>query len=242
MNRTSTRLGSTAIVSTVTTAMLLLAPAAAFAGTTTTTTSYGKSLNANWTQIDGTEVGTSELGNVHMGYLYGYQSTKGKADVYGSIDDFDCPEGVMPYSGHGDPHDPDGGGEGCTYLGNRWMEGTGLALTMNGKLETANIKGQLTVYGGGGGHFAEDDPHGPGEEPVVVGRPAADITWTGVGSFGYSKGSWSYRKDGVVYKDSYKSRSRDATLSGSIGPMGFDPALSSGSFETSTSTYSQTTP
>ncbi|HUH07857.1 MAG TPA: hypothetical protein VML96_08620 [Egibacteraceae bacterium] len=63
----------------------------------------------------------------------------------------------------------------------------------------------------------------------VVGRPQADVIWTGYGNLATSR--WTYRySDGTTTETfTESSRIRSATMSGNIGPMGFDPELSGGS-------------
>jgi hypothetical protein len=173
-----------------------------------------RAAQTDWIQVDGTPTGQSPLGNVHVGFLYVYEVSSGKGDVFAFIDDFDCEEGKLP----------DGGGHaleeeepsGCEYVGSRVAEGFGLNFTMDKKLTTAHLSGQLTVYGGG---------HGDGG---VIGTPTANITWNGVGPLIKQTSSWRYDDGTTTYTDRYRSTDRNAVMTGNLGPMDFDPDLSGG--------------
>jgi hypothetical protein len=173
-----------------------------------------------WTQVDGIPTGSSPLGNVHVGDLYVFQTSPGKGDVFAWIDDFDCEPGKLPGGGgHGFEEEP----SGCQYVGSRVAEGYGLIFTVDKKLTTARLTGQLTVYGGG---------HGEGG---VIGRPQADITWNGVGGLIKQSSTWTYNDGTTTYSDRYRSTDRNAVMSGILGPMGFDPELSGGQISKFTS-------
>jgi hypothetical protein len=205
--------------------LITAAPASAASSYISRTT--GTAADAYWTQIDGTPVGTGAFGNVHIGYLSAYETSKGKGDVFVYIDDFDCEEGETPYGGHGVEE------EGvCDYIGSRWGEGYDLAFTIDKKLNSASLVGSVTMTQGGG--------HGDGG--AVVGSPAVDMTWSGYGNT--IKDSYSYRyNDGdSTYMDRYKATYRQATLGGSIGPMTFAPDLSGGTMSTFSSFSKGRTP
>lgn len=173
----------------------------------------GRAAQTSWTQIDGTDPGTSPVGNVHVGSLYVFETSNGHGDAFAYIDDWDCEPGELPDGGgHGFEEEP----SGCTYLGFRYGEGFGLSFTMDRKLEKAHLSGQITVYGGG---------HGEGG---VVGTPTANITWTGVGPVIKQSSTWRYNDGSSSYTDRYRSSDRNALMSGTLGPMGFDPDLSGG--------------
>lgn len=182
----------------------------------------GSSADTYWTQVDGVPAGTSPLGNVHIGSLYAYETTKGKAEVYGNITDWDCEEGELPWDGG--PHDADfmdwdeePPPSTCDWKGSRFIEAYDVPFHTTKKLSHARLTGTLTVYGGG---------HGEGG---VVGKPYADIVWTGVGGVSTEKSTFRYRDDGSSYRGTWTSSNRSATMSGVLGPMGFDPDLSGGS-------------
>lgn len=181
----------------------------------------GSTADTYWTQVDGTPPGSSPFGNVHIGYLYAYETTTGKADVFGFIADWDCPEGELPSGG--DPHalPAEGSDEepppgNCESKGSRFIESFDVPFQIDKKLSQARLTGTLTVYGGG---------HGEGG---VVGRPYADIVWTGVGGTFTEKHSYRYRDGGTMESGTWQASSRSATMSGILGPMGFDPELSGG--------------
>ncbi len=187
----------------------VVAPAAS-AGSSWKYRSSGKAAQSWWTQVDGTPTG-GPFGNVHIGWLYVYETSTGLGDAFGFIEDYDCEPGKLPNGGgHGEPT------PGCTYVGFRWAEGYGLTFNMDKKLNSARLQGRLTVYGGG---------HGEGG---VVGTPLADVRWTGVGNTFTNRSTWRYRDGTTTYTDRSSSTDRDATMSGFIGPMGFDPSLSGG--------------
>lgn len=184
----------------------------ALAGSMYMSKDSGRAAQTWWTQVDGVEPGTQPLGNVHIGFLYVFEVSKGRGDVFAFIDDWDCEPGKLPGGGGHFEEEP----TGCEYLGSRWAEGYGLQFNIDRKLDSAHLFGQLTVYGGG---------HGEGG---VIGRPMADITWTGVGDAFKSTSTWRYTDGTSTYTDRYWSTSRNAVMSGTLGPMGFDPDLSGG--------------
>ena len=179
----------------------------------------GSTAETYWTQVDGTPPGTSPVGNVHVGWLSAYEMRQGTAEVFGQIEDWDCPEGTLPGGGgHGfAPLDEEPSEDDCQWKGSRWIEAFDVPFTVDKKLSAARLTGTLTVYGGG---------HGEGG---VVGRPAADIIWTGTGGITTEQYSFRYRDAGVMETDVYRANRRAATMSGVLGPMGFDPDLSEGS-------------
>lgn len=178
----------------------------------------GRAAQADWTQIDGTEPGTTPFGNVHVGYLDVRETSKGKGTVWGEIADFDCEPGELPgHGGHGFVEDEFEEPGGCTHVGWRWIEGNDLAFNVDKKLTQATLQGQLTVYGGA---------HG---EEGTVGRPMADIVWTGDGGTWSSRFSETYSDGNTTSTYRGTSTQRNATMSGTVGPMGFDPEFSSGS-------------
>lgn len=192
--------------------VLAMTAAPAFGGSRSLYKESSRAAQTDWIQVDGTPTG-SALGNVHVGFLYAYETSAGKADAYAYIDDYDCKPGELP----------DGGGHvfekkpsGCEYVGSRVAEGYGLTFKIDKKLTTARLTGQLTVYGGG---------HGDGG---VIGRPQADIVWKGVGGLIKQTSTWTYNDGTTTYSDRYKSSDRKAVMSGTLGPMGFDPDLSGG--------------
>ncbi len=174
----------------------------------------GLSVDAYWTQIDGTPVGSGPFGNVHVGYIYAYEMSDNYVDVFAYIDDFDCEEGQSPNFGHGEE-----GEDACVYMGSRYGYGENMELTLGGKkLESAHLSGSL-VLSSGGGH---------GDEGAVVGNPAVDMTWTGVGEVAKGRYTYRYSEGGTSYSFSERSSYRPASVDGFIGAMTFDPDLSGG--------------
>lgn len=179
----------------------------------------GTNASAYWTQVDGTEPGTTTFGNVHVGFLDAYETGSGRGDVFVFIDDFDCAAGELPGGGgHGDEPPSDG----CVYLGSRIGEGYGLDFSVDRKLNRASLVGRITMTSGGG----------HGEPGNVVGQPPVDMTWTGTGTVASGSTTYRYRDGNTTYSGTYRSKSRQATLGGILGPMSFDPALSGGSMST----------
>ncbi len=194
--------------------------------------STGTAVDAYWTQIDGTPVGSSEFGNVHIGFLYAYEQSDDYVDVFAFIDDFDCEEGQTPYGGgpHGfveeaaaddavEEEEPFEEEFGCIYMGSRFGYGQDMVLTIDKKLSSATLTGTLVVESGG---F-----HGEGGS--VVGEPPVEMTWTGVGDLAKQRQTYRYSEDGVTYSFSERSTYRQASVDGFIGGMTFDPDLSGGS-------------
>ena len=212
------RTAAVAVAAALAFLLLSLAAVPASAKSSFMSRASGSAADTYWTQIDGTAPGTTPLGNVHIGWLYAFETTKGKADVFGGIEDWDCEEGDLPGGGgHGiaesdeEPSEP-----ACEWKGFRSIESYNVPFTVDRKLTQARLTGTLTVYGGG---------HGEGG---VVGRPSADIIWTGDGGVSSDKYTYRYKDDGVMETSTWQSTSRSATMSGVLGPMGFDPELSGG--------------
>ena len=190
---------------------LLAVPASAASRSVSHNT--GRAATAQWTQIDGTEYGTTPFGNVHIGYLYAYEMTSGQAWVSAYISDFDCPQGAEPGFGHGD-------GGGCEYLGERYGDGANMALTLDRKLTKATLSGQMVVYGGA-----------HGAEWTQLATVPVNITFDGQGSLARSASTYRWSDGTSTYSGRYTSQVRTAVVSGNIGGMGFDPALSGGTLE-----------
>ncbi len=192
--------------------VLTIAPTASSAGSSYISRTTGVAADAYWTQVDGTPVGTSPFGNVHVGWLNAYETSGGVGDAFVYIIDYDCEPGQLPGGGHGEE-------SGCTYIGERSGEGFGLEFSVDKKLQSAFLRGTLTMRQGGG-------HGGPGG---VVGNPPVDMTWTGSGNLIRTTSTYRYNDGGTSYTDRYRSNSRQASLGGILGPMSFDPELSGGS-------------
>lgn len=202
-----------------------IAPTPVSAGSSYMSRSDGTTAFANWTQVDGTAVGSSPFGNVHVGFLDAFVTTRGKADAFAFIDDYDCEPGKLPggYVIIDDAGDEPPVEDGCVYLNSRFGEGYGLSFTVDRKLANATLKGQLVMS-----QFDPADPHSGG----VVGRPAVDMTWTGFGDVSTYRSTYHYREGGTTYSGTSSGSWRSATLGGILGPMSFDPNLSYGSLGT----------
>ncbi|GGI06107.1 hypothetical protein [Egicoccus halophilus] len=181
--------------------------------------SSGNFASAQWIQVDDVPVGQNPtVGNVHRGWLDVEPSGKDRADVWGWIEDFDCEPGELPgHGGHGfEEEEP----SGCVHVGERWIDGYDVSFTMDKKLSSARLSapaGVITVAGG----------HGDGD---FFAQPPVDMVWNGVGDVRRSSWRETEKVGRTTYTYSYSSTSREATMSGRFGPMGFDPALSGGQF------------
>lgn len=219
------RRGAAAVAAALALLLLMtMAPTPAGAKSSFMSRTSGAAADTFWTQIDGTEAGTSPFGNVHIGWLYAYEMAKGRAEVFGAIEDYDCEEGEVPGGGHfEDEEEPEG--DFCDFKGFRWIEGYDIPFSIDKKLTQARLTGTLTVYGGG---------HGDGG---VVGQPPADIVWSGVGTVTSERHTYRYKDGDSTESGTYRASIRSATMSGHIGPMGFDPDLSGGSITNFKSSY-----
>ena len=185
------------------------------AGSTYLSRTTGRVATTEWTQI--LDMRARGFGNVHLGWLSAYETANGVADVFSVIDDYDCPDGELPGGGHGE-EEPGG----CVYVSTRFLEGTGVPFTMDGKLGTAHLEGTLNASTGG--------HEGPGDQLGTVG---ANFTWNGFGDLTKSTSTFRYRENGVSYSETYRSNRRAATMTGVLGPMLFEQAVSaSGQMET----------
>ena len=170
-------------------------------------------------------------GNVHVGQLYAFETSPGRADVSFFIDDFTCPTGVFPVT------DPHGGTQpnGCTPAGSRFLDGTDISLTVGRRGVTATLPGGLTASTAG-------DPH-TGEGGSTIGTVPANFTWTAVGDPVRSSSTYRYRQGGATFTDSYRTTTRSSTMSGQLGPMRFEAAYqATGSLESFRSTSRARTP
>lgn len=167
----------------------------------------GEDVSLDWTEF-GELPGVA--GNAHVGTLW--VGGEGWAD--GKVVDWTCPEGEQPPSGGGHGEDPHAAEEwpeepetNCVQESVRfmWSDET-LELTMDRKLDEATITGTLEV---------QDHDGGSG------GSPTVDITVTGTGevSMESGRGKWADEYDSGSY--SYSSTSREGTVDGFIGLMGF---------------------
>lgn len=175
------------------------------------------------------------FGNYHVGSLYAYQASPGKAYVDVFIADFDCPPGVVPDQGHGDDGETPSGPT-CKALGYRYGSAEDQAFSVDSRLRRATLTGQVRLFSSGAG--------GHGEEITVLhdtgtfaGAPTFSLSWNGTGKL--RRGSSMERFRSGNQSDFYRSRytSRDAAVSGMIGPMPFVASTSQGTISTNRSMY-----
>ena len=142
-------------------------------------------------------------GNVHVGFL-DVGATSDGAKVFGKVIDYACDPGETPggggHGGHGTLEEE----PTCDVMSERYIKGGTVTFVMDRKLQTARLTGNLEV-----------DNHG------ATARPPVDITWTGTSDLAsttsYEKGT----EGGTSYVYRYDRTSRDAAVTGAIGPMGF---------------------
>lgn len=200
--------------------------------------SNGFGLQTQWVQLDRAANGdrlppmaSRPFGNVHIGFLFAQQASSGTAYAFGQIADLNCPADYNgPFGGgHGEPQ-PD---DPCTHIGVRQIQGENLPMTVDRKLTSARLgspSSTVGIFGGG-------DPHGGGG--TLLANVPINVVWTGAGNLATSKSRSTYSDGTWTYTESWTSTSRAATMSGVLGPMGFDPALSGGTIE-KYSQYSRT--
>ncbi len=225
MFRTTLRV---AVVAMATVPILLTPTVPASAGSSFFSRTTGIAATTQWIQFF--DFPDDRYGNWHVGQLYAYETSPGRADVFAFIDDFQCDSGTSPQ--------PDGhGGEtpGCTYAGSRQLDGQSIGFTVERRNARATLEGLLTARTAG-------DPH-TGEGGTTIGQVPANFTWTAVESAVRSMSTYRYRdSDGVYYSDTFRSTVRRAAMRGQLGPMLFENAASSsGSIEAfTTSSRSRT--
>ena len=184
---------------------LALAAAPAEAGSRWTERSSGSFADTTWLEMG--ELPGGVAGNAHVGFL----RVEGDKSpwVYGDITDWTCPDGVLPPmfgGGHGEePPETE-----CVLESQRSLYNAGpVTLTVDRKLNRATLTGPLEVA----------DHEGGG----ATGQPMANITWTGVGGTGTSTHYDKYPdEEGNRFTMRRTETSRQGTLSGTLGAMGFD--------------------
>lgn len=192
----------------MTAAFLAMSVAPAQASSMFFSKSSGRTASVQWLEM-GELPGV--VGNVHTGYLFVEELSRGSANVFGGVTDWTCPDGVLP--GHGGGHgefEEEPEGPQCTHEGERWIEGGDVAFTMDRKFSSATLTGTLNVVGGHDGQ--------------VLGTPRVNITWIGVGDLYKSTESGRYSDGTSSYSYRYSFSGRDAVIAeGSrIGVMIFD--------------------
>lgn len=157
------------------------------------------------------------------GYVSASETRKGAADVWVSVFEIVCPEGVPPYGGpepvgrNGEPPNQDP----CTY---GFEEGfaSGQPFTMTRKLTAAHLTGSVTLYS-----YEANGAH----------EVALDVTWDGEGSL--QRERFRYTFHGSNYSESYSSRSqyRQGLLGGAIGDVDLGVVAGSGTMRVFTEMY-----
>ena len=225
MFRTALRLTA---VAAATVPMLLTAAVPASAGSSYFSRTTGVAATTEWVQEF--DFPGELYGNWHVGQLYAFETSPGRADVFAFIDDYQCEPGAMPApSGHGEQT------PGCTPAGSRLLDGQDIGFTVGKRNANATLDGFLTARTAG-------DPH-TGEGGTTIGQVLAKFTWTAVAPAVRRTSTYRYRDgDGNFSSESYRSTARRSTMSGRLGPMLFEEAaISSGSIESfTTSSRSRT--
>lgn len=175
----------------------------AHAGESWTYRASGMNASAEWLEL-GTLPGVA--GNAHVGWLQVDAASSSRADVYGDVADWTCPDGELPPDGGGPHHDEEEPETNCVFEGARNIFGGDVQFTMDRKLNTARLTGSL---------FVENHDTGEGANPPV------DMTWTGVGTTSSSVETSRYTEGRTKYQSRYTSTSRNADVDGFIGAMGF---------------------
>ena len=164
--------------------------------------SSGRVANVDWLEV-GTLPGVG--GNIHFGYMYVEDLGRGQANVFGVVEDLQCPDGFIP-EGPGGGHGEEPEESPCENLGARFIEGGDVTFTMDRKYTTGRLTGTLAVFG-------HDGP---------LGNPPVDMTLTGFGDTFSSTERYTYDDGTSSGSYRYSFTGRAATVSGRIGPMVFD--------------------
>ena len=197
--------------------------------------SSGYTVDFSWIQLDRDSAGnrlppmpSRPFGNTHIGFAFAFSTSSDGAFVHGQIADLDCPVDYVPPFGGGHGGFPAVGPEPepenpCTHLGVRQIIGENIPLTIDRKLEFARLGGPgitVGIFGGG-------DPHGGGGE--LLANVPINTTFTGIGSLVKSTFTETWSDGTSSYSSRYSQLSRQATMGGILGPMGYAEGLSGGS-------------
>jgi hypothetical protein len=191
------------VATVLTTALPLLVVGPADASSMYFSRESGRSASVDWLEV-GT-LPSPVLGNAHLGTLYVEDLGKGKFNVFGWVEDYECIDGELPGGGHGFEKEEE---SGCEFVDYREIEAGETTFVMDRKFNSATLQGTLTVIGG---HDGE-----------VLGNPPVDMTWTGVGSSYKSSEEYTYSDGTSTYSSKYSFTGRDSVVAGRIGPMIFD--------------------
>ena len=173
----------------------------ASAGSMSFSKSSGRMVSAEWLEMG--ELPGAQ-GNAHFGNMQVIEMSRGRADIYGVVMDLQCPDGVIPTppGGHHGPEEP---ANPCQVVDMRFIETGTARFTMDRKLSKATLTGNLAVVGHSG-----------------TGRPPVNMVLTGVGATTSSLETGRFADGTTSYSYRYSFTGRQATVSGSIGPMIFD--------------------
>ena len=203
MNRSLTRRLGTAAVSVLAGLALVVTAGPAQASSTFFSKSSGRMATVDWL-----EVGTLPNidGNIHFGFMYIEDLGQGRSNIFGIVEDLQCPAGFIPDGPFGGGHGEEPEESPCDPVGTRFIDGGDTTFVMDRKFATARLTGTLAV-----------SDHG-----TPLGNPVVDMTLTGFGatSSGSDRGSFSDENGSFSYRYAYTQR--QATVSGRIGPMVFD--------------------
>lgn len=211
MSRFTLRLATIAVAAAAVPA-LVASPAAA-GGDMFFSKSSGTTVSTTWLEA-GTLPGVA--GNWHFGDLFVEATSRGRALAFGTVYDVTCAEGVAPYNPgghgwHGDVAPPAEEQPGCVLEGMRFLDASPsqLTLSVNRKLTTATLKGNLSVGDGHGSSTA---------------APPVDIVLNGVGSTFSSTQSGTYTSEygTYTYRYSFSGRNAEVAAGSRIGGMVFD--------------------
>lgn len=196
----------------LTTALPLLVAGPADASSMYFSRESGRTASVDWL-----EVGTLPapvLGNAHVGSLYVEDLGKGKFNLFGWVEDYECIDGALPGGGHGDEKEEEE--SDCQFVDYRKIEAGDTTFSMDRKFNQATLKGTLSVIGG---HDGE-----------LLGSPPVDMTWTGTGSAYKSTEEYTFDDGTSSYSSKYSFTGRDSVVTGRIGPMIFDDEAGEYSF------------
>ena len=214
MSRLSLRLATVAVAAAAVPA-LVAAPASA-GGSMFFSKSSGTTVSTTW--LEAGEI-PGVAGNWHFGDLFVEATSRGRAQAFGAVFDVTCREDVaVPYNpggGHGGPGfdapPPPEEDPACVLEGIRFLDASPsqLTMTIDRKLTTATLKGQLSVGVGHGSSTA---------------GPRVDVVLNGIGSTysGTERGTFTDEYGTYSYRYSFSGRDAAVAAGSRIGPMVFD--------------------
>lgn len=214
MSRSSLRRRLATVVAASAAVAVLAAPSPALAGDFFFSKSSGTMVSTSWLEVGELPAAANAPGNAHFGHLWVEDRGRGRADVFGTVFDVQCEDGVTPYNpggGHGEHGEEPPEDGPCDLLGVRFIEGGTVRFTIDRKLTRATLTGRLDVGSG----------HG---EPSTSPGPAVNITWVGTGATTTSRqsGSFTGEEGSSRYRYVFTGREASVKAGSRIGPMIFD--------------------